>query len=736
MNRVIVKFLVMPVVLLGAVSAWSADEPVAWWDFEDGQNRVVTDRATDVEDEVLGFFKYVPGVSGDALRFDGYSTAVRRDAENAPALGEFFTFEAWVAIQAYPWGECAIVSQADAEDATYATKGRDGFPPEAGPSAGYYFAVDARGRVHLQVSVGGEWVTSQSEARIPLLEWAHIVGTYDAEEGLAVYINGEKAGSTPTSGEVKFASDADLLVGRNHNKRRVDQSVFTVIPALYSFDGYIDEVKIYDRALDANEIAETHEATKPSGDTGMAYRKLPTEPSGPAPFGAYYTSLKFDETWDAIRRESEHPDVVVLFDDTPGRFVSWRGAGYVPFWVTENDIWYTNEFNESWPTGRDKPFVCEPMSDKQARYSTVRIIENTEARVVLHWRYALTNTDYEIAYEDPLTGWGDWADEYDYIYPDGVALRKQRVWSSEIDAPHEFQESIVVNQPGQRPEDNIEVDAVSLVNMDGVINVHSWADGIPMAPIVPQDGESMSPMVALAAQYEFPNIQVVNTKSKLKPFLIVTDEPYKGDKWPFGHDVDGPVNVPYTGYMLPDVSTFTWWNHWPVGQVPSDGRWALDPDRVSHTSVSNVIWADYERTTNSQVKLSMQGLTEKSAKKLVPLAKSWLRAPALELKSSGYTSSGYDESERAYSIICESRVRLEVLRVEIAASKDNPVVNLAFVVTGWGDAGATLTLDGKSIPRGKDFRIGHRSTPEGKDLIVWIEKTSTSPIDIALTPQH
>ena len=68
----------------------------------------------------------------------------------------------------------------------------------------------------------------------------------------------------------------------------------------------------------------------------MAFRKLPTEPRGPAPFGAYYTKLAFDETWDEIRREDAHPDVVVLFDDMPWRFVSWRGTGYVPFWVTEN----------------------------------------------------------------------------------------------------------------------------------------------------------------------------------------------------------------------------------------------------------------------------------------------------------------------------------------------------------------------------------------------------------------
>jgi hypothetical protein len=708
-------------------------DPVAWWDFEKGNDRLVPERVSGIEDEVLGFFKYVPGASGNALRFDGYSTVVQREANKAPKLGKSFSFEAWVAFQAYPWGQCAIVSQCDTEDASYVTKrGSGSFPPVKDPSAGYYFAVDARGRVHLQVSVSGKWIKCQSEDGVPLLKWAHIAGTYDTKEGLTVYINGKKAGSTPTEGKVKFATEIDLLIGRNHNKQRVENSIFTIIPALYSFDGYIDEVKIHGRAMKSTEIAKAHKTTKPSGVTGMELRKLPSKPRGPAPFGAYYTNLKFHDTWDAIRREDAHPDVVVLFDDIPGRFVSWRGTGYVPCWVTENDIWYTNEFNESWPPG-EKAYVCEPMSDKQTRYSHVRIIENTEARVVIHWRYALANTDYEIAYPDPLTDWGDWADEYDYIYPDGVALRKQRVWSSRIDQPHEFQESIVINQPGTRPEDNIELDAVTLVNMDGQTDTYSWADGLPGPPSIPQLGDDMEPTIELSSRLLFPNIQLVNTKSKVKPFLIVPDGPYE-DNWPFGQKIDGPVNVPYTGFMLPDVCTFTWWNHWPVGQVPSDGRWALHPDRVSHTSVTNVLWGNHETIEYSKVKISIQGMTDKPAEELATLARSWLRAPALELKGSGYTSIGYDKAERAYPINCKDSKGSEPLRFELLASKEHPVINPAFIITGWGDRDATLKIDGRAVERGKEFRFGHRRNPDSNDLIVWIKKETMESIEITISP--
>ena len=44
----------------------------------------------------------------------------------------------------------------------------------------------------------------------------------------------------------------------------------------------------------------------------------------------------------------------------------------------------------------------------------------------------------------------------------------------------------------------------------------------------------------------------------------------------------------------------------------------------------------------------------------------------------------------------------------LAASNDSPVVNLALVINGWGGDDATLTLNGKKVPQGKDLHVGHR----------------------------
>jgi len=53
------------------------------------------------------------------------------------------------------------------------------------------------------------------------------------------------------------------------------------------------------------------------------------------------------------------------------------------------------------------PHGCaEHMADKRGRFNHVRLIENTEARVVVHWRYAAIDVGYV------FPGMDIWADEY------------------------------------------------------------------------------------------------------------------------------------------------------------------------------------------------------------------------------------------------------------------------------------------------------------------------------------
>ena len=40
-------------------------------------------------------------------------------------------------------------------------------------------------------------------------------------------------------------------------------------------------------------------------------------------------------------RVGDVPDVFVRFDQSPVQLVFWRGTSFVPCWVTENGIWYS-----------------------------------------------------------------------------------------------------------------------------------------------------------------------------------------------------------------------------------------------------------------------------------------------------------------------------------------------------------------------------------------------------------
>lgn len=101
---------------------------------------------------------------------------------------------------------------------------------------------------------------------------------------------------------------------------------------------------------------------------------------------------------------SDVPDAYVRFDRSPVQLVFWRGASFVPCWVSENGIWYLNEWLETW--GRDVASCAEPIMDRHCRYSHVRLIEDTDARVVMHWRYALSDAFYKVAaVGDDLVVW-------------------------------------------------------------------------------------------------------------------------------------------------------------------------------------------------------------------------------------------------------------------------------------------------------------------------------------------
>jgi len=125
-------------------------------------------------------------------------------------------------------------------------------------------------------------------------------------------------------------------------------------------------------------------------------------------------------------------------------------------------------------------------------------------------------------------------------------------------------------------------------------------------------------------------------------------------------------------------------------------------------------------------------MTDRPFSDLVELARSWARAPELRVASEGFTSLGYDRSERAYRLARTAETARD-LELMLAASPTSPARNLAVVVENWGEADAALSLDGAPVPRGPAFRFGLRRSLERTDLVVWIEVRREGSVRIRLS---
>jgi hypothetical protein len=667
-----------------------ADGPVVHWPFEDSFDGTVAESVSGIKDRIKGKYKFIPGLKKEALRFDGFTTSVTREAAKAPKLGDSFTIEAWVALGAYPWNWVPIVSQADFG------------------KRGYYFGIDSQGRFGFCFAAGGKWHECKTDVRaelkdrvgpkvdLELRKWYHLAVVFSGGK-VSLYKNGSSVASLVVEGKIEYAPEFDVLIGRNREAMAPTHPVrdWATYPSWYSYDGLIDEVKMYYRVLSVKEIGATYNAHKEAKKPRLEERRFPSVEST-GRFGAFYTKLKYYKQWDELWPVSDVTDIVVQFDEHPINVMFWRGSRYSPCWVTENGKWMADQSREvgsNWnlkkgprtamPTG-----CCEHMSDAQCRHSHVRVIENTDARVVVHWRYALLDVLYRQAGVDPVSGWGYWADELYTIYPDGVGVRHV------LPGRGGWQETIFLNEPGTRPEDNCELEAITLVNLEGESKSYSWEKGYPKFDLAD------------------PVIQMTILKSQYKPFLIF---------------LPGSGMSVFNVEVRPDYSHFPWWNHWPVAQVISDGRHCQAADRAASSSL---VWGD------PKGEAALYGLTNKPAVELLALAKSWSSPPLVIAKGIGAVDLDvgveYDYKQRAFVVRKDKDGAVEF---EILASEDSPVFNPCFVVESWGGADAEVKINGRSIKRGKDLRIGHHHTLDGTNLIVWIKAESTKPMTVSLRPK-
>ena len=236
-------FVVLPVFAQNVI-----DGLVAYWAFDEESGDTASDSSGNGHDGTLmGDPQWTKdGYFGGALEFDQAGDEVNVPY-HANLNQEAFTVTAWANVEPGSGGHRAVVSSRNEP-----------------PTSGYIFYCEPGNTWQFWTGDGG-WKSVQGPA-VNLGEWDHLAGTY-ADGTQKLYVNGELVGEIASAPNVNPSQE--LLIGAGANERDTHQ---------YLFKGKIDEVRVYDRALNEAEITAVMEtavtAVEASGKIAVTWGQL------------------------------------------------------------------------------------------------------------------------------------------------------------------------------------------------------------------------------------------------------------------------------------------------------------------------------------------------------------------------------------------------------------------------------------------------------------------------------
>lgn len=235
-------------------SDWWTDGLVGYWNF-DGKNTTSTLGTRDTSGQnnwgtFSGGVKPRAGVVGQALSFDGVDDYVEvADSDDFSfTAGNSFSVEAWIYMETSPDNYDQIVGKWDNNHPS---------------TKEWLFRFDTNDIFAFWLYDGDASRGRKTTDTIPTGQWTHIIGTNDgstgndANVGTKIYINGVQKDTTDISTAGTYDgmnnTTAKLFLGANED---------TVGGISNLFNGLMDEVRIYDRALSAEEIKMHYEQSR------------------------------------------------------------------------------------------------------------------------------------------------------------------------------------------------------------------------------------------------------------------------------------------------------------------------------------------------------------------------------------------------------------------------------------------------------------------------------------------
>ena len=192
---------------------------VAYWSFDEGKGSTAKDQSGNGFNLELADQEWAKGKVGSALKFSG--AAIELESSEKLQLGDAISIEVWIYLEDKSGDYTGIVYK----------------------WSDYLFRIDNEaegGKFSFFVNLDGGWEPRAWSVPPDLKKWYHVVGVWNGKK-ISVYTNGEVVENdrtgTPTAGAEPVKIGEGLI-------------------------GLIDEVKIYNRALTADEVKAHFKAIK------------------------------------------------------------------------------------------------------------------------------------------------------------------------------------------------------------------------------------------------------------------------------------------------------------------------------------------------------------------------------------------------------------------------------------------------------------------------------------------
>ncbi len=217
----------------------TSNNPVGWWKMDEGTASSSYDSSGNGNTGTLyGGVQWATGKLGKGLSFDGVNDYVSVPYNANQLLTTGGTISAWVKLnplsqEIYPYTFRQIVDNGN---------GTDGW-------TGYEFRFIGTNKLEGRIHTSDPYIYSAANA-VSYNTWANVVMTFNSSGLITFYVNGNISGTPATSGSpTNITTNQPLKIGAGFGVG-------------YPFNGLIDDVRIYNRALSAGEVAQMYNSTK------------------------------------------------------------------------------------------------------------------------------------------------------------------------------------------------------------------------------------------------------------------------------------------------------------------------------------------------------------------------------------------------------------------------------------------------------------------------------------------